>query len=345
MKKIRMTHKSMNRRVWLLGLSVCLLAWTILAASVSNLQAQCDLRFWGESFQYDSNGLNPRVAISGTTVVEVHNGGIGAGPLWYRVGQVSTSSKTIQWGNGFEYDSAGMNPSVAISDSTAVEVHNGTGGVGSLWYRVGHINILNKTIRWGSSFEYDTHGMNPSLAISGATVVEVHTGGNGAGPLWYRVGQVNTANNTIQWGNSSEYDSYGMNPSVAMLGATVVEVQNGGNGAGPLWYRVGQVNTSNKTIQWGNSSKYDEGLNPAVGLDIDGLVEVHNGGYGAGPLWYHSGHFSGTDTINWGQSYEYDSAGMNPSVSLTGTIAVEVHDGTDGPGPLWYRVGYFECVK
>jgi hypothetical protein len=48
---------------------------------------------WGDSAQYDNAGLKPAVAINGTNIVEVHNGGRGgptrAGPLWYRVGGTS----------------------------------------------------------------------------------------------------------------------------------------------------------------------------------------------------------------------------------------------------------------
>src|SRR6516165_2014277 len=70
---------------------------------------------WGNSVQYD-NGLNPKAATDGSTVVEVHNAGYGVGPLWYRVGQANFSFKSIQWGNSVRYD-YGMNPSVAISGS------------------------------------------------------------------------------------------------------------------------------------------------------------------------------------------------------------------------------------
>jgi len=64
---------------------------------------------------------------------------------------------------------------------------------------------------WGNSIQYDNYGLNPKAATDGATVVEVHNGWNGAGPLWYRVGHFND-NYTIQWGNSAQYDNSGMNP-------------------------------------------------------------------------------------------------------------------------------------
>jgi hypothetical protein len=288
------------------------------------------------------------VALSGSTVVEVHNGGNGIVPLWYRVGQLG--DPTIQWGNSLEYDAHGNNPSVALSGSTVVEVHNGADGAGPLWYRVGLANPSSKTIQWGNRFEYEASGFNPSVALSGSTVIEVHNAGAEVGPLWYRIGLVNLSSKTIQWGNNFEYDANGgFNPSVAVSGSTVVEVHNGGNGGiVPLWYRLGQLNGS--TIQWSGSFQYDNGFNPTVGYDGHRLVEVHNGGFGGlFPLWYHLGHINGT-RINW-DSYnpgEYDY-GMNPSVAVGYADGfervVDVHDGADGVGPLWYRTAYIECIQ
>jgi hypothetical protein len=195
--------------------------------------------------------------------------------------------------------------------------------------------------------------MNPSVAISGSTVVEVHNAIAGVGPLWMRIGQVDTASNTIRWGNNNnafQYDN-GMNPSVAILGSTVVEVHNGTAGVGPLWMRIGQVDTASNTIRWENNNnafKYDNGLNPTVAFTFlssaqaFGLVEVHNGGYGVAPLWYHLGYFTGAtgaNTIKWVDGGPYDN-GMNPSVGGDSGPVVEVHDGVAGAGPLWYRVAY-----
>jgi hypothetical protein len=307
---------------------------------------------WGNSVPYD-NGLNPKAATDGSTVVEVHNGWYGVGPLWYRVGQVNTSNNTIQWGNSIRYDN-GLNPSVAISGWTVVEVHNAIAGVGPLWMRIGQVDTASNTIKWGNNnnaFRYD-NGMNPSVAIYGSNVVEVHNAIAGVGPLWMRIGQVDTASNTIKWGNNNNafrYDN-GMNPSVAIYGSNVVEVHNGTAGVGPLWYRVGQFNISNNTIQWGNNNnafQYDNGLNPTVAF-WHGLapVEVHNGGYGVCPLWYHVGYFTVAGTINWGASAQYDN-GMNPCVAASprSGVAVEVHDGVAGAGPLWYRVAYLSPIQ
>jgi len=137
--------------------------------------------------------MNPSVAISGSTVVEVHNAVNGVGPLRYRVGQINTSSNTITWANynqAMQYDN-GLNPTVAITYSDVyplVEVHNGGYGVAPLWYHVGYFNEAG-TITWEEGAQYD-NGMNPCVAGVGLSVVEVHDGIHGVGPMWYRVAQL-----------------------------------------------------------------------------------------------------------------------------------------------------------
>lgn len=305
---------------------------------------------WGSSYLYDANGgLNPRVALSGSDVVEVSAAGFGQGSLWYRVGQLDTSNWVIQWGNSFQYDT-GSSPSVAVSGSTVVEVHNGVNGVGPLWYRVGTLNMSNKTIVWGNSHEYEATGTNPSVALSGSTVIEVASAQTGAGPLWYRVGTVNASTKTIQWTSSYQYDM-GVNPTVAVQGSTVVEVHNALNQPpSPLWYHVGKLTTLPPPyvpIQWGGSVQYDYGFNPTIGLDGITLVEVHDGTYGESPFWYRLGwaNASQGNDVSWAISGEYDSSlGHDPSVAVSAGYVVEVHVGALGVGPLYYRVGYVGCI-
>jgi len=143
-------------------------------------------------------------------IVEVHQAGAGAGPLWYRAGRVGAS--TIAWGNSAQYDN-GANPAVAVEGGTVVEVHQGQPGTGPLWYRVGQLS--GTTIQWGDSAQYDV-GVNPAVTLSAGMVAEVHQGGaerarGSAAPLWYRVGRVN--GRSITWSNSVEYDQ-GLNPAV-----------------------------------------------------------------------------------------------------------------------------------
>lgn len=262
------------------------------------------------------------------------------------------------FGPSIQYDQ-GRYPSVAFFGPRVVEVHNGTGGSGTLWYRVGIVNLTTGAFAWNDSYHYDNNGFNPSVALSynpsassffapnGGTVVEVHNGGAGAGPLVYRVGHLSGAGEeTITWGLSQVYD-YGNNPSVALCGNFVVEVHNGGADAGPLWYRLGWV--SGSTITWGDSHQYDTGYNPSVsifgtpsppGSPLLGsfVFEAHNGGGAAGPMWFHYGSSDGS-TITWTSGGNYDW-GWNPKVAISpndSAYLFEVHNGQKGGGPMWYH--------
>ena len=301
---------------------------------------------WGDSVQYDS-GLRPSVAVAaapvGTFAVEVHQAGSGVGPLWYRVGQLSGSA--IQWGASFQYEDMGEYPSVSISYDSfnpalrVVEVHQAADGVGPLWYRTGEVNTGDNTIQWQDSHQYD-NGENPHVALSnGVGAVEVHQAGDGAGPLWYRVGGI--TGSTISWGSSYQYDN-GENPSVSQWNGDVVEVHQAGDGVGAQWYRVGQV--SGFIVQWGDSYQYeDNGENPSVALSYvspdEPVVEVHQADDGPGALWYRAGQVSGS-TVQWADSYEYEDTGEHPSLSVLGTQVVEVHEA--GDGSLSYRLGVLQ---
>jgi hypothetical protein len=326
----------------------------LMAACGLCLRAQYFNGF-GPSYEYDW-GWNASVAISGSTVVEVHNGGGAAGPMWYHVGQISGT--VIHWGPSYQYDN-GYNPQVAMAGSTVVEVHNGGTSANLMWYHVGQVS--GSTITWGPSYQYDT-GNNPSVALTscntnanpncGLIAVEVHNGSTSAGPMWYHVGHV--SGSTVSWGPSYNYD-WGFNPSVGIqlcltnsntsCGVTVVEVHNGSGSAGPMWYHVGNW-SGGATISWGGSNEYDSGWNPKVAFFSGAYVmEVHNGSSSAGPMWYHYGAWNGGTTLLMGGSTEYDW-GWNPSVAAEFPGgAVEVHDGSGSAGPMWYHFGTFEVIQ
>src|SRR5580700_10940380 len=100
--------------------------------------------------------------------------------------------------NSFTYDD-GQAPSVAVSGSVIVEVHEGTPG--SLWSHTGTIQE-NGTVTWATgAFQYD-NGYAPSIAISGNNVIEVHQAGSGEGALWYRTGTI-TSTGTVNWAATS----------------------------------------------------------------------------------------------------------------------------------------------
>lgn len=224
----------------------------------------------------------------------------------------------------------GTAPSLAISGTVAVEVHEGSSG--TLWYSVGQIQ--DSSIVWSGSVQY-ANGYAPSVAISGNTVVEVHQGGSGFGPLWNVCAQI-TATDGISWGSATHYDD-GLVPSVAADGLTVVEVHQGGSGVGPLWYHTGEL--LENVVEWSASaSQYDTGAAPSVAVAGSTVIEVHQTETGEGPLYYHAAEIRANGSVVWAtKGLQYASVGLAPSVSASGPTVIEVHQVDSGVGSLWYQ--------
>ena len=134
------------------------------------------LKWTGHASLKDDDGYNPSVAINNSgLVVEVHDSGHGT--LWYWIGQVQGT--TINWYGHAQYDT-GSNPSVSLSDDgTVYEVHIGTN---QLWQRIGR--VVDNTIQWidwlgtGAVSYYYDDGVQPQIACSGGTGVQVHSSEN-----------------------------------------------------------------------------------------------------------------------------------------------------------------------
>ena len=89
--------------------AILVLVLGMACTQCASAQAHCSADYTN-SFDFD-NGFNPRVALAGKNVVEVHNAGVGVGPLWYHVGQLKTPFTNIQWGGSHQYESSGENRS------------------------------------------------------------------------------------------------------------------------------------------------------------------------------------------------------------------------------------------
>jgi hypothetical protein len=311
-----------------------IVAALILAICVPpGAEAQTFVGFGGA--KYDT-GTDPSIAATvgnPSGIIEVHNGGSGASPLWFRPGGISPVPSTMSWSGSQQFDNHGYNPSIAANPYYFIEVHNGGSSQGPMWYRTGTSSENTTTgsinFNWSDSKIYDNFGFNPSIAAVannpsiaavGNTVVEVHNGGDTAGPLWYRTGKVNS-DGTFTWSaQSHEYDSFGFNPSVSVR----------------ICYTGNFLNNPTTGIS----------VAETCGLDV---LEVHNGGNSVGQLWFRYGHSDDGVTINWQLSYPYD-VGWNPKVSWftypdpgTSNIVTalfEVHSAqAGGDGPLLYNTG------
>lgn len=186
---------------------------------------------WGGSKKYD-NGAEPDVAVNNNNVVvEVHKSQSNFG-LFYHVGIVNPSNNTISWGKGAKYDGGGMHPAIALNNNNqVVEVHQAPTS-GHLWYRVGTVNVQNKSINWGPSRDYQT-GSNPSLTLlDNGYVVEAHTSEGLKDKLWSMVGQI--SGNAINWYRSSDKYDAGYNVSVAGNNKVIVQTHDSKTKSG-LW--------------------------------------------------------------------------------------------------------------
>jgi hypothetical protein len=291
---------------------------------------------WGDiAFQYDS-GQAPSVAVSGSFIVEVHEGESGA--LLYDTGKIQENGAVTWAKTDVPYDT-GYAPSIAISGNSIIEVHQASTSPGPLWYHAGSISsVVAGQITWAPSAQYDT-GLAPSVAINGQTVIEVHQADSGVGPLWYRTAELGL-NGAVGWnGSSFQYDT-GAAPSVAIAGSTVIEVHQAGTNEGPLWYHDAEIQANGSVVWGGTPFEYDTGLAPSVSASGPTAVEVHQANSGVGALWYHTVALQSDGFVQFGAPFQYDS-GEAPRIAVAGPTILEVHQAGTGSGLLYYHTAAY----
>src|SRR5581483_10408801 len=91
----------------------------------------------------------------------------------------------------------------------------------SILENVRDLNVRLIDMAWSNTnavFEFDT-GTDPSIAATEGNpsgIIEVHNGGSGASPLWYRPGEISPYPSTMSWSGSQQFDNHGYNPSIAV---------------------------------------------------------------------------------------------------------------------------------
>lgn len=218
------------------------------------------------------------------------------------------------FGLAYEFD-GGVDPSVGINEGrTVVEVHKNEAGW-SLYARTGTID--KATIAWndmdGDRDSY-TSGSEPACAINNnGVIVEVHKREAGD-KLFSMYGKVNGTG--IDWGKSEDYDGNGKRPSVGVNdhGRVVSVFQKEDD---ELRYRVGQVDSTNKEIDWEDPETWGVGRRPRVAINNSNyLVTVWSGEDGTSALKCRAG-LAGSDSIDWGDEVDLQLEGSRPSIALT----------------------------
>jgi len=242
--------------------------------------------------------------------------------LYYCVGLLNSTTKTISWGSIYQYD-AGGDVSVTINDDNhIVEVHAGSiGGSNqySHYYRVGSINTSSKTITWLSGGKSFNSGGAISIAMDNlgniVTAFRGEPGSSNANKLYYRVGDIDFASGVISWGALANSGTGGnIDISIDDKG-NVLDVHSGSPGGSNHfrhYYRLGSMSDADNTINWQNSQRFDTG----------GLVkaDINNNGYG---INIHLGE-SGTSSANKLYSKQMDySASLPTSINENNSIASE----------------------
>lgn len=190
---------------------------------------------WGASAEYASGVHNEIAQTVLGLCVSVY---VDGERLYYRMGWIE-EDRSISWMPQVEYGSGVSNTIALDEDFNCVEAHVGSGPEsGRLFYRVGQLDVLNSVISWGPSVEFDT-GTHVDITMdNNQRCRSVHVDNvSGSSGLFYRLGTVDVASQTIEWAPRTQYDS-GANNSVGLddSGKSVEVHANSGR----LFSKVGQ---------------------------------------------------------------------------------------------------------
>lgn len=257
-------------------------------------------------------GHAPSIAIGydGTNnyddAIEVHQGGQeNESSLWFQIGANAPPSYAgINWLAATQYDNgynatvaADLNTPANATTTTVVEVHQEGVNYSALWYHVGTLTLgPSPSITWGPSLEINggmNEGYAPTVTVANNLAVLVAQGTGGT--LWYAIGDVDPATQSITWTEPIPYGT-GYNPTVSMYGdgttdfigsgRVLVEAHQVGNGTGSLTYSTGLVKkgaggAAPTSITWSTTnSTYATGCYPSVAISFYGdpslsLTETH----------------------------------------------------------------------
>ena len=251
---------------------------------------------WGPDISLNDRGDHPRISINDNgDVVEVHQSEGPRRSMWYRVGKVDATTKTIDWalGKSKYAGAAGRYTAVALSNEGKVVIVYQRAYFGTqTYYRIGNLNSEDHSITFicdsAQLFNVRDSVSELSLAINGEGILIAAGRGSGHN-LLYKVGQLivtNKGKSEITWQNERSADMDSNYPSVALDNeGHVISVQQSKRFR-RITYIVGKIefegNKLNLRVTWSCDKKeYKHGCVPVIAISNDGqrIVEEHEENY------------------------------------------------------------------
>ena len=202
----------------------------------------------------------------------------------------------------------------------------------TLSYAVGNVDKKGSAITWG--FPGQMSGDYPSIAIIERDdqfyVIEVHCSSGPPRKCFFRVGRVNEADRSIEWGQAISL-GYGFKPKVCAKDDGTVIILKEKIAAYGLLYRIGNVNIDNRNIDWPvgveflpfNDNIY--GVEPTIAL-CEGMVVIAIRTYRS-TLKYWRASINDNKLSDLKELESLQEGGVNPSVSINSKgYIVESHE-------------------
>ena len=164
---------------------------------------------------------------------------------------------------------------------------------------------------------------------------------------------------TVHWNNPShQFDSFGAKPGTAVgfslqnNAAWTVEVHQGQNGYGPLWYRSGYVGALGNSAQVPGINGYNPTIAVLTDIAFSGqpghVVVAYQNQSGPGEMSYVIGtwDYNSPNTVSWSSETNFVSnteQGYAPSItaSITQQYVVCAYRNGTGSGPIQYKTAHF----
>jgi hypothetical protein len=332
----------------------------------------CDVYF-GSSTEYTDDGRETLVAMnSAGLVVEAHVGGDLAHDIWYRLGKLDATSRTIHWGSDRKAEAKGAWPAVALGENGYVYLMYSDAifrSASRQYYRVGTLNPQgdqNQQIAWKTDkFPVSgDRGFHASLSVWGNLLVGTYETSD-SNTCSYAIG---TPNNPgagdfgIHWytGAGNKRTISGLkcvNPHIGVVGGgrygqgQIVLVYDVDGSR--IVYERGSIESSpdnggkGKQMYWETGAQdvaTDIGLQPALALLPNGFaIEVHQLKSNE-DLRSTVGKVDLSNPgalIDWAASKSFypPDRGTYPALTSNGAFAVEMNKRNVGEDPvLWYSV-------